>query len=255
MQLNFKKYGSTGPNIIILHGLLGSLDNWQSVAKKLAKSHTVYSIDQRNHGRSPHRDDIDYELLSSDLIEFCIQNGIHKTILIGHSMGGKVAMLTALLHPDFVDMLISVDIAPVLYSGGHEDILSAMEKVPLQLAKSREEVDASLAQTIHSVVLRQFILKNLSRNPDGSFHWKCNLEALIRHYRALMDFPKVDRTFSGSTHFIRGAESDYIGPENWNACVHYFPAAELHMISHAGHWVHADNSEEFLNILLNIVAY
>jgi len=246
MQLNYKKFGESGSTIIILHGLLGALDNWQTIAKQLASSHQVYIIDQRNHGRSPHTDEMNYEVLAQDILEFCVQHHLTKVSIIGHSMGGKVAMLLALLHPELIDLLIVADIAPAFYDGGHETILFAMAEAPLKLTDDREEIDRFLQPRIHNYGIRQFILKNLSRDANGRLGWKCNFEALILNYRRLMDFPVLDKQFMGVTYFMKGDQSNYINQDNWDACDRYFPNNKIIEIENAGHWLHADNPGSFL---------
>lgn len=254
MQLNYKKLGDSGSPIIILHGLLGSLDNWQTIARQLSATHQVYIVDQRNHGRSPHTEEMNYEVLAQDIVEFCAQHQLTKVSLIGHSMGGKVAMLLALLHPELIDRLIVADIAPAFYDGGHETILFAMAEAPLKSAHRREEIDHFLQPRIHHFGVRQFILKNLSRDEKGQFEWKCNFEALILNYRVLMDFPVLDKQFIGTTYFIKGEQSNYINQDNWDACDRYFPNNKIIEIKDAGHWLHADNPALFiekLNTLLH----
>ena len=253
MQLNYKKFGDSGSTILILHGLLGSLDNWQTIAKQLADTHQVFIIDQRNHGRSPHTDDMSYELLADDMHEFCVQQNISKTTIIGHSMGGKVAMLLALLHPSLVEKLIVVDIAPTFYDGGHETILFAMAEAPLTATEKREDIDKFLEPRIHNFGVRQFIMKNLTRNENGQFEWKCNFEALILNYRKLMDFPKSSNQFVGKTYFIKGEHSNYINQDNFEACDQYFPDNKIIEIKDAGHWVHADNPTAFVEAVTNIL--
>ncbi len=253
MQLNYKKIGESGSTIIILHGLLGSLDNWQTVAKMLADKHQVYIIDQRNHGRSPHTNDMSYELLVQDIADFCLQHHIHKTILIGHSMGGKTAMLFALNFPTFIEDLIIVDIAPTFYDSGHEPILLAMAEAPLLTTNIRKDIDDFLALSIPEFGVRQFIMKNLTRNIAGHFEWKCNFETLAIHYRALMEFPKMDKVFLGTTYFIKGENSNYINQDNFEACDKYFPNHKIIEIKNAGHWVHADNLKDFFNVVKNII--
>lgn len=226
--------------------MLGSLDNWQTIAKQLSSTHQVYIIDQRNHGRSPHTDEMNYDVLANDMIEFCVQQNITKATIIGHSMGGKVAMLLALQQPQLIDKLIIVDIAPTFYDGGHESILFAMAEAPLKSTERREDIDKFLQSRIHDFGVRQFILKNLSRNEKGQFEWKCNFEALILNYRKLMDFPIVEKQFLGKTFFIKGQASNYINEDNWDACDHYFPDNKIIEVQNAGHWVHADNPADFL---------
>jgi len=253
VQLNYKKFGETGSTIIILHGLLGSLDNWQTIAKQLATSHIVYIVDQRNHGRSPHTDEMSYELLSQDMQEFCTQQNISKAIFMGHSMGGKAAMLLALQKAGLVEKLIVVDIAPTFYDGGHETILFAMAEAPLKSTEKREDIDKFLEPRIHNFGVRQFIMKNLTRNEKNQFKWKCNFEALILNYRMLMDFPKSESVFQGKTYFIKGETSNYINQDNFEACDQYFPDNKIIEIKNAGHWVHADNPSGFLETIISIL--
>ena len=253
MQLNYKKIGESGSTIIILHGLLGSLDNWQTIAKQIAENHQVYIIDQRNHGSSPHTDDMSYELLAQDIADFCLQHNIHKTSVIGHSMGGKTAMFLALNFPTLIDELIIVDIAPTFYDGGHEAILLAMSEAPLLTTNNRNDINDFLAQSIPEFGVRQFIMKNLTRNSSGNFEWKCNFEALVSNYKKLMEFPKTDKVFLGTTYFIKGENSNYINQDNFEACDKYFPNHKIIEIQNAGHWVHADNSKDFLEALRNII--
>lgn len=252
MQLNYKKIGNSGSTIIILHGLLGALDNWQTIAKQLATNHQVYIIDQRNHGRSPHTNEMSYELLSQDLLEFMQQHTIPKASIIGHSMGGKVAMLFALQHPKMVEKLIVVDIAPTLYDGGHENILFAMAEAPLKSTTDRNEIDKFLQPRIHDFGTRQFILKNLSRDDNGKLEWKSNVETLINNYRALMEFPTVNKQFLAPVYFIKGEKSNYINQDNFEALDVYFPNNKIIEIKNASHWVHADNPVDFYKSIQTI---
>lgn len=253
MQLHYKKIGDNGSSLLILHGLLGSLDNWHSIAKQLSDKHQVYIIDQRNHGSSPHDDAIDYEILAQDIVDFCAQHQINKTNVLGHSMGGKVAMLLALLHPQLIDKLIVADIAPTYYDGGHETILFAMAEAPLKSAQKREEVELFLQPRIQEFSVRQFILKNLTRDVEGKFIWKCNFEALIKNYRKLMDFPIIPASFLGETYFLKGEKSNYINQDNWDACDSYFPNNKMYEIKNAGHWLHADNPTQFVEKVSEIL--
>lgn len=253
MQLNYKKFGESGSNLIILHGLLGSLDNWQTIAKHFSDRFQVYIIDQRNHGRSPHTDEMSYELLADDIYEFCRQHHIAKTIVVGHSMGGKVAMCLALQYPELIEKLIVVDIAPALYDGGHEAILFAMAEAPIKFTENREDIDKFLQPRIHDFGTRQFIMKNLARTHDGHFEWKCNFESLISNYRKLMDFPVVKNKYLPLTYFIKGEKSNYINQDNFDACDYYFPNNKIIEVSNSGHWVHADNPKEFTDKLSQLL--
>lgn len=253
MFLNYKKTGNSGDAIIILHGLLGTLDNWQTVAKKLSNNFQVYCIDQRNHGRSPHSDEMNYIVMAEDVKAFCQQEQIERAIVIGHSMGGKAGMTLALLYPELVTQLIIVDIAPIVYDGGHESILKAMSEAPIHSTSSRNEIELFLKPNIQDFGERQFMLKNLSRKDDNSFYWKCNLNVLMKKYPVLMGFPELHKTFNGRCDFIKGEKSDYISNSNWNKCTEYFPNANLHTILDAGHWVHAENQHDFLLTLVTLL--
>jgi pimeloyl-ACP methyl ester carboxylesterase len=249
MQLNFRKYGDLGPSIIILHGFLGSLDNWLSIAKQLSKDNQVYLIDQRNHGKSPHNESMDYFVLANDLLDFTVQNKLKDIILIGHSMGGKVAMLFALQHPNLVHKLIVVDIAPIDYAGEHELILDAMDSLDLKKYNDRIGVESELKRKISSEVLLQFILKNLGRTDQNKFEWKINLPILIKNYRNLMVFPKQKLKFNGKTLFIKGENSDYIDLSNLKPIEGNFPKMEIKVIKGAGHWVQAEQPQLFLDVV------
>ncbi len=253
MQLNYKKFGDTGSTILILHGLLGSLDNWQTIARQLSVSHQVYIVDQRNHGRSPHHTKFNYEVLVNDIVDFCAKHQINSTAIIGHSMGGKVAMLLALQYPSLIEKLLVVDIAPAFYDGGHEFILFAMAEAPVHVTVDRNDIDTFLQKRIPEWGVRQFVLKNLSRDENGKLEWKCNLPILIQNYRVLMDFPPTENRYNGKSYFIKGAQSVYINDKNWNTCLQYFPNSELIVIPNAGHWTHAENPTEFLNAIQKIV--
>ena len=182
MQLNFKTFGQGFP-LIILHGLFGSLDNWQTIAKKLADKLQVYIIDQRNHGKSPHSNEFNYELLSNDLLEFFEQQKIHKAHIIGHSMGGKTAMQFALEHSEKVEKLIVVDVAPVAYEDRHSNVFAALFAADVKSATTREEVENILRQKLdNDEATVQFLLKGLSRDELGKhFEWKFNVESLHKN--------------------------------------------------------------------------
>jgi esterase len=246
MKLNYKKIGDGNKHLIILHGLLGSLDNWQSIAKQLSNSYSIYIIDQRNHGRSPHTPEINYNILAEDVVSFMQEHCISKATLLGHSMGGKVAMEFALHYPNLMNTLIVIDIAPKKYVGGHEHILNAMQAAPISQTDDRKTIEHNLETKIINVAERQFILKNLSRNNEGKFYWKCNLQSLIQHYNILMDFPTHKNTFMGNTFFIKGENSNYILESDQNKCKALFPNAQFVTIKNAAHWVHAENPEAFI---------
>ncbi len=252
MELHHKAFGQGDP-LVILHGLFGMLDNWQTLGKRFAEHFSVFLLDQRNHGRSPHAEPFDYPTLAQDLLEFLEGQWIFKTHLIGHSMGGKTAMQFALEHPDRVAKLVVVDIAPKRYPPGHETIFQALEAVPLDAVRSRKEVEARLAEKIPDAGVRLFLLKNLKRRKDGSFAWKMNLPALHRHYDAVLAPIESDAPFEGPTLFVRGGRSQHLLPEDFGDIRRLFPAARFVTLEQAGHWVHADAPDEFFRTVLNFL--
>ena len=177
MQLNVKTLGQ-GPGLIILHGLFGSLDNWMSHARKLAESYSVYLIDQRNHGKSPHSDSWDYPIMAEDLYHLMDQEGIYTSHILGHSMGGKTAIQFAMQHPERIDKLIVADMGVKAYSPHHTQIIEALNAVDLDEVDSRQAVDALLESRIPNPGIRQFLLKGLGRNGEEGFAWKFNLKVL-----------------------------------------------------------------------------
>jgi len=251
MELNFKKFGQGFP-LIILHGFLGSLDNWQSIAKKLASNFEVYIIDQRNHGKSPHSNDFSYQLLAEDLFQFFKNNHISKANIIGHSMGGKTAMQLALLHPEMVEKLVVVDIAPSEYEDGHSDVFKALLAADVEHATSREQVLKVLNENLNGdTTTVGFLMKSLSRNESGEhFEWKFNLPALIKNYDKISGIVTGEKPFTGSTLFIKGEKSNYINSSNYAEITQLFPNHQLLEIPGAGHWVHADKPQEFVDAVM-----
>lgn len=243
-SLNYKTFGSGEP-LIILHGLLGSLDNWQSLAKLYAQNFTVFIIDQRNHGRSFHSQEFNYDLLTQDLLDFCDSNYIYKTHILGHSMGGKVAMQFAVEHTDYVEKLIVADIAPVVYPPGHNEIFEALHAVDLQKMQSREEVELILAPFIPEFGTRQFLMKGLTRNEDNQFEWKFNLASLWDNYPAILNTFTSQDSFDGKALFINGEKSSYVLDEYKPLILKHFPKASFETIPKVGHWLHAENPNLF----------
>jgi pimeloyl-ACP methyl ester carboxylesterase len=242
MELNYKSFGQ-GPPLIILHGLFGTLDNWQTLGKRWADSHTIFLVDQRNHGRSPHLPEHNYALMAEDLRSFMEANWMYEAHIMGHSMGGKTAMQFALHYPDMVDKLIVVDIAPKTYTGGHESIVEALNTLPLAEIEDRSQADAFLAEQIDDFGVRQFLLKNLSRSKEGGYRWKMNLPVLTKDYQAILQNIEKGEVFAGPTLFVRGEKSNYISPADLPLLQSYFPQAELATIKDAGHWVHAEQPD------------
>jgi len=245
MELNFKSFGQGDP-VIILHGLFGMLDNWQTIAKKLADNYTVFLVDQRNHGRSPHDDQFDYPTMAADLMAFMESQWIHQSHVIGHSMGGKTAMEFALTYPDSIDHLVVVDIAPKSYEGGHQAIFEALFSLNLKEIENRKEAEQALEAKISDFGVRQFLLKNLSRNKAGYYEWKMNLPAIHKNYQNILAATQATGTMEAPTLFIKGGQSNYIEDTDEDLIHSFFPTAKIKTIEKAGHWVHAEAPKELL---------
>jgi esterase len=247
MKLHFRELGAGKP-LIILHGLFGFLDNWQTLAKYFAQHYKVYLVDLRNHGRSPHSLDFSYPLMAADLLEFINDHHIQQPAIMGHSMGGKVAMHFALHHPEKLSKLIVVDMAPKAYPPHHQDILTGLKAVDLKSMSSRTEADQALARHIPEEGVRQFLAKNLYRQQDNTFAWRMNLPVIEEKIEEVGKETRAEGAFSKPSLFIRGANSRYIQPEkDLDRILELFPAATLETIEGAGHWVHAEKPQELFN--------
>lgn len=238
MKLNFKKLGDGRP-LVILHGLFGSADNWISIARELDQRFILYLVDQRNHGDSPHSEVWDYDVMVKDLKELLDQEGLNKVYLMGHSMGGKTAMNFALSHPERVEKLIVVDIAPRHYPVYHQEILDGLNSLQLHELSSRKEADEELAKKIQDPGIRQFLLKSLGRD-DSGFTWKINLPVITQNIENIGIKLEKGYSFKGPTLFLAGANSDYIRREDMPGILDLFPDYEFESIANAGHWLHAE---------------
>ncbi len=246
MQLYFQKFGAGFP-LLILHGLFGSSDNWHPVARKLAEYFQVFTLDLRNHGHSPHDEKFDCAVMTEDLCEFLTTNGLPRWHLLGHSLGGKVAMHFALTHPDLLEKLIVVDIAPRAYPPLHTEIFNALLPLDLCGFQSRDEISRALSPSIPDPAMRQFLLKNVTHDESGAFRWKLNLSVIHHNYSKLNGAVKTDSRFPRPALFIRGSKSNYITDADRNELKHLFPIASVAIIANAGHWVHADSPIEFIH--------
>lgn len=242
-----KEFGAGDP-VLILHGLFGFSDNWQTIAKELAEHHLVITPDLRNHGRSPHLPTHTYPEMAEDLRVFMEEKWMFSAAVIGHSMGGKVAMQLALDHPDMVEKLVVVDMEPSRAEDKHSGIFDALLSLDLAKETERAVIDQYLSDKIPNVGTRQFLLKNITRTSDGTFAWKMNLPVLREHFSDILA-PVTGTPFDKPTLFIRGGQSNYIKDEDWPHTLSLFPQATLHTIEGAGHWVHADKPRELLDIL------
>jgi pimeloyl-ACP methyl ester carboxylesterase len=252
MQLHCKTYGDGHP-LIILHGLFGSLNNWNTLSRKFGGHFKVYALDQRNHGRSPHSDVFNYQVMAEDLKEFMEHHGIPTAHVLGHSMGGKTAMCFAVSYPENVDRLIVVDIAPKAYDAKHDEMLEAMSSLHLDEFSTRKEVDEALSTKVQDTVVRQFLLTNLARNDSGMFIWKLNLNGIRKNYREMNKGLDPERGFTNPTLFVAGGKSTYIRREDHSLIKKIFPHATITTISGAGHWVHAEAPGEFARVVLDFL--
>lgn len=260
MKLFFREAGQGEP-LIILHGLFGSSDNWFSLSKVFANKFRVFTIDQRNHGQSPHSDEHDYKLLTEDLEEFINEHQLANPIILGHSMGGKTAMNFAIKCPDKTGKLIVVDIMPKVYPLHHDHILGGMKSLDLASLQSRAEAETILSKQIPKVDERQFIMKNLARSPSRSasaeqggeqkgFEWKINLESLNNNIGRMGEALQYEGQYTGPTLFIKGAKSNYYKQGDEATVAKYFPNAKW-VTMETGHWVQAEKPKEFEEIVLN----
>lgn len=253
MDLFYNQYGESGPPLIILHGLLGEHGNWHTLSRTaFRKVARVYAVDQRNHGRSPHADRIDYPSLAADLNDFIDRHQLAPAVLLGHSMGGKTAMQTALSYPDQVDRLIVVDMAPTADPPRHKDLLDALARIDPENYDRREAIDEALAEDVPSRPVRQFLLKNLDFDGE-KYTWRMNLDAIRAHYGDLTAAVTADSTFERPALFVHGGESDYVTDEDLGEIHRLFPNADRVTIEEAGHWVHADAPNALAQVVTNFL--
>ncbi|MFQ5658897.1 MAG: alpha/beta fold hydrolase [Gammaproteobacteria bacterium] len=240
VQLSYRMLGQGEP-VIILHGLFGSKRNWSTIAGQLADTCKVITVDLRNHGDSGHADSMTYTDMASDVLAVMRECRLDKASLIGHSMGGKVAMACTLLEPSRIASLMVLDVAPVAYDHQFEPLLNALAGLPLDNVLSRQQADRYLQKEIPDVLLRQFLLQNLVYN-GSSYHWRINLPAINANLTHLTGFPALDfsQTYAGPSLFLRGEYSDYILPEHSSVIRTYFPQALIDTVDDAGHWLHAE---------------
>lgn len=249
----FARQTGTGEPVLILHGLLGSSDNWTSVARDLAEFYTVFSLDLRNHGRSFKSDHFDYPVMAEDVRTFIQQHDLKKVSVIGHSMGGKVAMQLAFLYPEFLHKLVVVDIAPKAYPPHNLNTVDALLNLDLPSVSRLRQADEQLQAAIPDASERLSHLKNLKRDPKGTYHWQVNLEAIRRSYPFISE-AVTNGTYAKPCLFIRGWNSDYIQDVDWNDILESFPLAQLESIPEAGHWVHIQARQLFVRTVLDYLA-
>ncbi len=249
MHLHCQVYGHGKP-LIILHGLLGSLRNWHWISQKLADHFQVIAMDLPNHGQSPHRAHMDYPSMAADIAALMQAHHVTRAHVMGHSMGGKVAMQLALLHPVLVDRLIVLDISPRAYSRRLDRIFAALLALDPHAFQSRKELDSTLAGPVPDLSTRQFLLSNLTRDPAGGYRWKIGLHEIHLNSPHLVKALTEGKPFEGPTLFLRGELSDFLVEADMDLIRRWFPHAELQTIPRSRHLLHTENPEALLRAVL-----
>ncbi|WP_299366766.1 alpha/beta fold hydrolase [Winogradskyella sp.] len=244
-----------GSPFVILHGFLGMGDNWKTLARQFSESNfEVHLVDQRNHGRSFHNEGFDYELMVEDLKQYCDENSLSNIVLLGHSMGGKTAMLFATTYPNLVSKLLVADISPRYYPIHHDAILEGLSKLDFSEIKSRGDADKVLSNYVPEAGTRMFLLKNLYWVEKGQLGLRINLPVLKEHVSEVGEALPAHATFKKETIFLRGDRSEYIGPQD-EAIIHrHFSHSEVITIQNAGHWLHAENPKDFYGAVINFIS-
>lgn len=253
MQLNHKQHSDRGAPLLILHGLFGSLSNWNWHARKWSEHFTVYALDLRNHGNSPHADSMTYPEMAADVLQFLDDHGIDSCHLLGHSMGGKVAMQLAMEQPSRVRSLMVADIAPVAYEAGeHDSIFAGLAAIDPARISTRQEADAALVDQVEDEQVRLFLLSNLQRHGTGGYEWRINLPALEACYEDLRAGLEEGR-YEGPVLFLKGDKSAYVKDEHRDVILSRFPRAQVRVLMQAGHWLHAEKPESFNRLVTEFI--
>ncbi|MBD0824569.1 alpha/beta fold hydrolase [Aestuariibaculum marinum] len=253
MVLHSNIVGEGNP-FVILHGFLGMGDNWKTLGMQFSEQgFQVHMVDQRNHGHSFHHDDFSYEVLVEDLKRYCDVHNLKQIVLLGHSMGGKTAMLFATKYPEMVSKLIVADISPRFYPVHHDTILNGLSALNFDEIKSRGQADKVLAEYVSDLGTRQFLLKNLYWIEKGRLALRMNIEVLKEEVSEVGEPLPSYATFEGDTLFLRGDRSEYIGVDDTQIIKRHFPKADIVTIANAGHWLHAENPTDFFDAVMTFV--
>ncbi len=243
-----------GQPLLILHGFLGMSDNWKTLGMQYAdQGLQVHLIDQRNHGRSFHSKDFDYDILAEDIRHYIQQHNLENAIIMGHSMGGKTAMQFAFTYPDLMHKMIVADIAPKYYPPHHQYIIDGLKQLDFDKIKSRTEADAELSKYIHDLGIRQFLLKNLYWVEKGKLGYRFNLNVLGEKMGEIGDDIIPSDIYEGPTLFLKGDKSEYIVPADSDSIRNHFPSARIETIDNAGHWLHAENPVQFFSKTMDFI--
>lgn len=250
----FYRGSGNGQPLIILHGLFGLNDNWQSFSKQITENNiAVYAVDLRNHGSSPHDSVFDYDSMADDVFAFISKHDLQNVNIMGHSLGGKVAMKFALKHQDILKSLIVVDIAPRYYAPHHQQIIKALQAVDLDTVNTRKEAEHILSGYIDDAGVKMFLLKNLYWEGDR-LQWRFNLKVIAEKIESVGERITSTEKFEGKTLFIKGEKSKYITDDDKSEILNLFPEAEIKTCANAGHWVHADNPECMLTTVRDFLS-
>lgn len=253
MKLHSKIIGKGRP-FVILHGFLGMSDNWKTLGNKFSEAgFEMHLVDQRNHGRSFHDDDFNYEVLAEDLKQYCETHNLERIILLGHSMGGKTAMLFATQYPALVSILVVADISPRFYPIHHDAILEGLSALDFSKIKSRGAADTLLSQYVSEIGTRMFLLKNLYWVEKGQLALRINLDILKDQVSEVGEALPMHSKFDNPTLFLRGDKSEYVLSTDERLIKQHFPLANIETIRNAGHWLHAENPKDFYEAVINFV--
>jgi pimeloyl-ACP methyl ester carboxylesterase len=251
--LHSKIVGSGEKHLLVLHGLFGQLDNWNTLGKYFGEEFTTHLIDLRNHGRSFHNEDSSLKAMTQDIVNYMDTNNIEKAHLLGHSLGGRIVIDFAMQYQDRLDHLIVADMAPKAYQPHHNTIFKALKSVNFEEISSRKDVENIFEQYIPEVGVRQFLMKNVYHAENGQYAFRFNLSSLDKYYQELIGSELLKGVFNGPTLFLGGANSNYILAEDEIMIKERFPNAEIKKIANAGHWLHAENPKDFVTEVMNFL--
>jgi len=247
----YSKIEGEGKPLLILHGYLGMSDNWKTLATQFAsEGYQTHALDLRNHGRSFHSDDFTYVAMAQDILDYCQGNNLETVSVIGHSMGGKVAMFFATAYPEMVEKLVIADIGPKYYRPHHQDIMAGLNAVDFAKKPERAEVDDLLAQHIPDFGTRQFLMKSLYWKEPGQLAFRFNLDVFNENIDNIGEALPENAIFEKPTLFLKGGMSNYIKDEDAGLIKSHFPNYELKTIENVGHWLHAENPKEFYKVVI-----
>lgn len=250
----YSKIEGSGKPFLILHGFLGMSDNWKTLGTKWAEAgFEVHLLDLRNHGRSLHSEEFSYTVMSQDILDYIIEKNLSSVYLMGHSMGGKVAMQMATSNPELVEKLIIADIGPKQYRPHHEEILEGLSAVNFDEKPDRSEVDEIVSKYVPDVGTRQFLLKSLYWNTPGQLAYRFNLPVFLKNKDSIGEALNENAIYTGPTLFLRGEKSRYILDDDFAEIERHFPQADIVTIANAGHWLHAENPDDVYSEVLNFL--